>query len=213
MNNMRKKEKPGFNRGHFPEGTVAVVKVFDDSSKIITVTGVFENGPNSWVLETDLPNLHSKGQYHGYNLSHVTQILKRGDGPCRVRESGTPALFYKEENYPGRCQVASKNKGEYVFLNLRHVVSTILKSNPRYAFLKEDHIVDMDAVVSALVKSGIVQRVTEWGLSKVNKRQLHKRLIKLIARHKLKRRVQQALEDKEMERIYVEDMERESAFA
>jgi hypothetical protein len=198
-----------FHRGHFPQGTVAVVKVHDNNPVEVTVRALFETGPKNWIIEVEPQAGDSCFETSdvGYNIEHVVAIIKRGEGPYRVQSHGTSPAFFQEDNYLGRCAMAKKGKHEYVLTNLRFVIASILKRDPKFAHLKEDHLVDYDAVVAGVNQSGIVKKVNDWGLCTVNKRKLHSLLVHLLARHKLKRGVEQKKQDEWDHQNYVRQME------
>lgn len=74
--------------GHMPVGTRFKVKVEmhtrDHADDVFTVKNVFQNGIRSYVAETTTAHKSIEDLNYTFNLSHVSEILERGDGTTEI---------------------------------------------------------------------------------------------------------------------------------
>lgn len=130
---------------HFPIGTVVridgfkradkdVVISYEATEMQVTVNMVIQNGADSWLVQTDEMN-DALDLHRSYNFYHIHSIVKRGDGPLRVR--------YIHDSHPSinnKRFIANKhlNKRRYFWMNVYeifyHLVNTT--SLPKALFLK-----------------------------------------------------------------------------
>lgn len=87
-----------FGTHHFPVGTLFRVKETvrfssqgEDKDEVFEVKNIVRNGEQSFVIQTTKPKESSAfeglGMLHSFNIAHVREIVKRGDGPVEVLAS------------------------------------------------------------------------------------------------------------------------------
>ena len=80
------KMKKQWQTGHFPRGSVVEVQVMGSEPVQFTVVDICQNGIDSWILVSD-PFNEAIGFNRSFNIDHVTRIIKRGTGSCKVSRS------------------------------------------------------------------------------------------------------------------------------
>lgn len=145
-----------FNYAHFPVGTIftvnsaGVVKGKDREVIEATVTGVFQNGPNSYVLATDQPG--NCTTHASFNITHVISIVKRGTGavglvPNQHSEYFTSHVFSKPDD------VVSKHPSQYASFDAHGLVFAAASK-----YVTEDMCVDYDELYDYLFSIGRLPR-------------------------------------------------------
>lgn len=215
---MTKKEKVRyFNRGHFPVGTVFEFKTcVRDELMTGTVVRLFNNGPRSWVAETDQPGF-SEGMSMTVNLCNATRIIKRGEGPLVIDVSNSGAnQYFARENYAQMCMKYGKAKGDYLIADLQPFLYSMLAHDNRYTGIQKDHSLSIIDLKESMEASGILKKVVfeasmffhGW---RVNKQKFHRKLKQIIARKKMNRKVNERIYNDVLRKEYEAEMDREMA--
>lgn len=209
---MRKEKTRRFNRGHFPVGTVAKVQVFKDREPIIaTVTAVVCNGPDSWVIVTDRWNENIEC-YDSYHLSHVKEIIKRGEGKLVLKDGYGIGSVFETDLYRqslGQEKFIYKPKNHYHGFSVGLLVQEVLgQMTP----LEEDHIYDIDSIENEIKKRfGRSVKFCDDGyyylLKSINKKKFKRHLRRIAAHFKCNRKRAQKVDDDIMNEIYTRDYE------
>lgn len=116
-----------FGTHHFPVGTLFRVKETvrfssqgEDKDEIFEVKNIVRNGEQSFVIQTTKPEESSAfeglGMFRSFNIVHVREIVKRGDGPVEVLPSNYKFLDEYIESIVG-CVYTARN--------------TVMKKNPQ----------------------------------------------------------------------------------
>jgi hypothetical protein len=120
---------------HFPVGTVFTLNedmrtYLDENDKLTyTVRSIVRNGVDSYVLKTGEYRTFLDGAQieKGYNISHVTSIVKRGDGPVLIDHgwygvSQQRGLLLKDIELSKANLEDAKGRGYYSTYSPRYVV-------------------------------------------------------------------------------------------
>lgn len=79
-----------FDPAFFPQGTVFQIDTLREGKDVFTVHGVFRNGANSYVLETEETYIRGGSvERHAFNVNMVQRIIKRGSGPMVIDHDAT----------------------------------------------------------------------------------------------------------------------------
>ena len=131
---------------HFPVGTVAVLGgykqvgeeyIFSENGNAeVTVTGCIQNGPDSYVIMTDIWCKHLE-IFKGFNLDHVTGIKTRGTGPVIVK--GYRGDIKPMINLKSEVSFRPLNKNRYFTRSVRELINYLVKTSilPKGLFIKE----------------------------------------------------------------------------
>ena len=149
-------DTPKWNVGHFPRGTVCEIQVqySVDELKRITVTDIYRNGPNSYVLVSDEWNEACKMPY-SYNIDHVCGIVSRGKGTTAITEHNKERYekqFLEElrrENF--RANGICKQRNQYQTFSVRELVLFVARK-----YMNDDMILDMEKLLDMLAKRGLL---------------------------------------------------------
>jgi len=130
---------------HFPQGTVVRIKGFKRVEKDVvtsyeatdmqvTVVMVIQNGPDSWLVQTDEMN-EALDLHRSYNFGHIHSIVKRGEGPLLVSY-----IRERHEKLNNKLSITDKplNKRRYYWMGIHEVFSHLVNSSslPKALFLK-----------------------------------------------------------------------------
>lgn len=200
-----KKDNRLFQYAHFPVGTVCEVQIDRLSTRvqkqIVTVTGLYNNGPNSYCIETTTPGTVT--DYFSCNISWVTRIINRGTGPVffpKQPHQRDPLAEYKIE-VDQILGMAPKSKGEYLAFSMHTLMTLVLSGR-----VCKDDILDYEAFEQAVLATGVVKRTkmsSYFYAYTANKKRLNKVVNQLLRKHLLtkKRAIQIEQEiDAEIER-------------
>lgn len=138
-----------FDFAHFPKGTIFLLKPefrhqFNGEDKEFEVSHIFQNGANSFVLQTTTWNDVIQ-RWYSFNISHVERIIKRGQSEVLLSNTIPNINLWQD------CRQA-KSKTDYAVLNLTpFILSMIYQHIPAQAY------VDLDHAVEALKKQGFVR--------------------------------------------------------
>lgn len=138
-----------FDFAHFPKGTTFLLKPefryqFNGEDKEFEVDRIFQNGANSFVLQTTTWN-DTIQRWYSFNISHVQKIIKRGKGEVLLNNSIPNINLWQDYQQ-------AKSKTNYAVLNLTpFVLSMIYQHIPIQAY------VDLDQAIEALKKQGFVR--------------------------------------------------------
>lgn len=186
-----------YNYGHFPIGTVCVVKVGLGPEKEIVVKNIVGNGPCSYCILT------SNDEY--YNIDWVVRIIKRGQGtlcnPIRERETEYNKIlrsYYNDVSDILRQLGVCKSKKHYVGFSLKLVVVSIIEKHS-----DEVHLIDTDKLLhmvymdSSVIKYKYSQKPNTFKINifVINKKKLVKLVKRLLPKCRLKRKVTQKEHD------------------
>lgn len=133
-----------FDFAHFPKGTIFLLKPefryqFNGEDKEFEVDRIFQNGANSFVLQTTTWNRYS------FNISHVQKIIKRGQGEVLLSNSVPNINLWQDYRQ-------TKSKTDYAVLNLRQFIQSMI-----YQHIPIQAYVDLDHAIKALKKQGFVR--------------------------------------------------------
>lgn len=205
---------------HFPVGTVFRInqdvvdyKLRDqEGSDVRAVTSIVQNGVRSWVLMTGVMREHAGEE--GFNISHVKEVLSRGDGPvvidylyyCPVSSAQRERFAEDVEKCEIRDLLKPK-KGYYTTLSLSAVIRWELTK-----FIQPGQQVAFDAAVEAVLQqTWVVKSQLDWFCAlRVCKKRLRKFLKANINRFLIDLDAAAKAESEEMNRQYeqaFEDME------
>lgn len=189
-----------FGPGHFPLGTVALVKVMDEPYEL-RVDRILEQSAQGWLIESDLDPHPDTGKKM-VNVGWVVGIVSRGTGPCKVVPYTEPVKFTqkrfeKQEPYAERCYHFNVGKNEYVFDELISDIRAIVYHYPQYAHLGQQHLYDFDAIAGDVIRHA---RQEKWYAVIINKKKFHRVLKASLARRKIKRTVCQKAYQEEQDR-------------
>lgn len=138
-----------FDFAHFPKGTIFLLKPefrhqFSGEDKEFEVSHIFQNGANSFLLQTTMWNDVIQ-RWYSFNISHVQRIIKRGQSEVLLSNTIPNINLWQD------CRQA-KSKTDYAVLNLTpFILSMIYQHIPAQAY------VDLDHAVEALKKQGFVR--------------------------------------------------------
>lgn len=144
-----KDQKPEFGYAHFPVGTVFKfqVKGVDPVEQIAKVRALSKNGPDSYVVHTNLACEVS--DYRFVNISHVTGIIRRGPGVAKLPFDQT---IQDVSSYGD--SLLKKSKSHYRLHSMHTVVSNIVTG-----MANQDQIVDVEKMVVLLRAQNVIQTV------------------------------------------------------
>lgn len=138
-----------FDFAHFPKGTIFLLKPefrhqFNGEDKEFEVNRIFQNGANSFVLETTTWNDVIQ-QWYSYNIDHVQRIVKRGHGEVLLNNSSPDINLWQDYRQ-------TKSKTDYAVLNLSPFIQSMI-----YQHIPTQAYVDLDRATEALKKQGFVR--------------------------------------------------------
>ena len=138
-----------FDFAHFPKGTIFLLKPefryqFNGEDKEFEVNRVFQNGANSFVLQTTTWDDVIQ-QWYSFNISHVQRIVKRGHGEVLLSNSIPDINLWQDYRQ-------TKSKTDYAVLNLTPFIQSMI-----YQHIPIQAYVDLDHAVEALKKQGFVR--------------------------------------------------------
>ena len=138
-----------FDFAHFPKGTIFLLKPefryqFNGEDKEFEVNRIFQNGANSFVLQTTTWNDVIQ-QWYSFNISHVQRIVKRGHGEVLLNNSSPDINLWQDYRQ-------TKSKTDYAVLNLTPFIQSMI-----YQHIPIQAYVDLDHAVEALKKQGFVR--------------------------------------------------------
>lgn len=138
-----------FDFAHFPKGTIFLLKPefryqFNGEDKEFEVSRIFQNGANSFVLQTTAWNDVIQ-QWYSFNISHVQRIVKRGHGEVLLNNSSPDINLWQDYR-----QI--KSKTDYAVLNLTPFIQSMI-----YQHIPIQAYVDLDHAIEALKKQGFVR--------------------------------------------------------
>ncbi len=142
----RKAHRSPFTMAHLPVGSSCEIIINEHAPVIATVTAVFKNGPNSYVVETDQPGTVT--DFFNANVSWVTQVFKRGPGVARLKRQSDPyqkefhtrALFNQDKN---------KHRNYYRSYDVHGLVYNLM-----IELANDTHLLDVEAMVKLLDQRG-----------------------------------------------------------
>lgn len=180
-----RKEKKTWNTGHFPVGTIAKAKLHSEEEFEFIVKGVVCNGPKSYVIITDLP--HDLTDSKMFNMSYVTRIVKRGDGP-----------EYKGSDY------TVFNKDVHDSFKSGHIYAGILISFMSVPYMKPNMMVDNEEFIIELFSQGVLRRDSSYKLI-YNKRKLRKAVKRLLNKFLIRHKTAEYEEQETYDKMHEED--------
>lgn len=138
-----------FDFAHFPKGTTFLLKPefryqFNGEDKEFEVDRIFQNGANSFVLQTTTWN-DTIQHWYSFNISHVQKIIKRGRGKVLLNNSIPNINLWQDYRQ-------TKSKTNYAVLNLTPFVLSMI-----YQYIPVQACVDLDHAIEALKKQGFVR--------------------------------------------------------
>lgn len=138
-----------FDFAHFPKGTIFLLKPefryqFNGEDKEFEVNRIFQNGANSFVLQTTTWNDVIQ-QWYSFNISHVQRIVKRGHGEVLLSNSIPDINLWQDYRQ-------TKSKTDYAVLNLTPFIQSMI-----YQHIPIQAYVDLDHAIEALKKQGFVR--------------------------------------------------------
>ncbi len=138
-----------FDFAHFPKGTIFLLKPefryqFNGEDKEFEVNRIFQNGANSFVLQTTTWNDVIQ-QWYSFNISHVQRIVKRGHGEVLLNNSSPDINLWQDYRQ-------TKSKTDYAVLNLTPFIQSMI-----YQHIPIQAYVDLDHAIEALKKQGFVR--------------------------------------------------------
>ena len=138
-----------FDFTHFPKGTTFLLKPefryqFNGEDKEFEVDRIFQNGANSFVLQTTTWN-DTIQHWYSFNISHVQKIIKRGRGKVLLNNSIPNVNLWQDYRQ-------TKSKTNYAVLNLTPFVLSMI-----YQYIPVQACVDLDHAIEALKKQGFVR--------------------------------------------------------
>lgn len=144
-----KKNKPTFGYAHFPIGTIFTFKVggVDKVEHLASVRELVKNGPDSYVIYTDLPC--ELTNYRIVNISHVTEIAVRGPGVAKIS-------IDRKTKHQDDWEMLPSSRTHYHTHSLRGLLSDFIKN-----MADQDHIVDVDKMMHMLTQQNVV-KFTEY---------------------------------------------------
>lgn len=190
IKNSRKERKEAhpFSPAFFTVGATCKVNVCGDDIAI-EVKRLIKNGPNSYILETPVFNEVTKCN-EAYNITYVTEIIKRAPGIAVVHEAGVgygvPNKKYLKEFFDTNFKhnmhcndpVEVKHKSRYKVMDVHQLVGGIAfeMANPM------DHVIDVEKMVKLLQQENVFRRDNAgWCyMSSVNKKKLRKAIKRLF---------------------------------
>lgn len=138
-----------FDFAHFPKGTIFLLKPefryqFNGEDKEFEVDRIFQNGANSFVLQTTTWN-DTIQRWYSFNISHVQKIIKRGKGEVLLNNSIPNINLWQDYRQ-------AKSKTNYAVLNLTPFVLSMI-----YQYIPVQAYVDLDQAIETLKKQGFVR--------------------------------------------------------
>lgn len=138
-----------FDFAHFPKGTIFLLKPefryqFNGEDKEFEVDRIFQNGANSFVLQTTTWN-DTIQRWYSFNISHVQKIIKRGKGEVLLSNSVPNINLWQDYRQ-------AKSKTNYAVLNLTPFILSMI-----YQYIPVQAYVDLDHAIEALKKQGFVR--------------------------------------------------------
>ncbi len=192
-----KSKETKFNYAHFPTGTICEVfiKHITKEPVIVTVTKLFSNGLNSYVIETDTPCKLTG--FKGYNI---------GPGVAKVEVNKS---IYRDYDLVQESFGIMKPNTEYYTFSQSRLIGDIVKDNFNTT---PDMIIDCDKLIKHLWEQGVLKECNiEIGFDrdmyiKANKKQLKKAIGRLLNKCLKKHSVAEAERDEEDREYYEEEM-------
>ena len=116
-----------FDFAHFPKGTIFLLKPefryqFNGEDKEFEVDRIFQNGANSFVLQTTTWN-DTIQHWYSFNISHVQKIIKRGKGEVLLSNSIPNINLWQDYRQ-------AKSKTDYAVLNLTPFILSMIREDP-----------------------------------------------------------------------------------
>ena len=188
-------DKQKFGRGHFPAGTVCEVNVRGGKGKaprIVTTTGLVENGLNSFCITTDEPD-QTTGTF-SCNIDHVIRIIKRGPGFAKItrRNEGSTRQYHRETTESRReIFQCIKPKSHYLTFDEHTLVYMVALD-----YINDDMLLDNDKLVEMIRARGLIKQIdapedsefclVAYTIPKQKLRQAIKQLINKCLRNRVK---------------------------
>ncbi len=209
-------EEYRFNRGHFPIGTVAKAKIFENEGEFeFTVLSLTSNSPSNWIVETNLP-CQVVGN-RKLSIGYVTRIVERGKGPLKVADE------FQED----RRDLLCSSNGKYGFYEIDALVWDLYRKHHKPTAL-DDHLIDVERLARLVKKelrisyaSSFMREpmtLTEFLNSKtrgqffISKKKMDRLINRLLPRCKRRRKDAAREEDEEMRLYYARQEEMETDF-
>lgn len=178
-----------FHIGHFTKGTRVRIDVSFEPAYDANVQYVTSNGPNSWVIATDVPCDTMPCGFKMLNIEHVKEVY--AIAPGRVTFDPDQGYSdYHDSQYRERAQYANKPRNNYVASSVAGLVSMLLNSHPAFRGSDEhEWVIDGDVLAEEFGKRmpGRQAKHCDW-LRLYNKRHAVKVMKQLLAHNKVSRR-------------------------
>jgi len=197
---------------HMPVGSVVryCLEHRKDGVKEAVVTGHYQNGVKSWVVQTDEPcSIFGAPKKESFNASYVTEVVSRGTGTVRFSNHTVNVDQYWINDYryeQGHLPPSVKRPHLYAANTISTVVGYVLHTHPAFKELRYDCHIHMPIyeLVQQLSKYFTVTRLDKWGgYCTIKKKRLIRELRNLMAHNRkskaslLKQEKQQQHEDYE----------------
>uniref|UniRef100_A0AAU8KU43 Uncharacterized protein n=1 Tax=Pseudomonas phage vB_PaeM_FBPa36 TaxID=3231237 RepID=A0AAU8KU43_9VIRU len=173
---------------------------------------ILERGKGNFTWFEEKPTEHYRA--HGWNIRKKHPAVRWTDGP---RPTKVRSLTWEEKydyNHRPDAQYVEINKhhNQYFITDMRTFVMFALQEHPAYADPVKDHLYDLEKLIDAMhsdptIKAAEVQFThyfTNWLISK---KKFHKVLQRLLPFYKTSRRKAQEMEEKEMDKMYEEELD------
>ncbi|QXN68698.1 hypothetical protein [Pseudomonas phage PA7] len=189
----------------------------EDRNKSINISWckkILERGKGNftWFKEESTTCDHA----HGWNtrVKHPSVYWMEGTRPTKIRsltrEEESVYYHYTDINYAE----INKHHNQYFITDMRTFVMFALQEHPAYADPVKDHLYDLEKLIAAMysdptIKAAEVQ-LTHYSISwLISKKKFHKVLQRLLPFYKTSRRKAQEMEEKEMDKMYEEELDRD----
>lgn len=208
---------------HFLKGTqvtVSPVIAGFHSTKIhpsvFTIQGIRQNGPNSFVLKTTVPeNIEAfgEGETYSFNISHVENIVTQGKGIIKIdswRYFTRDSILQFADASKGNSKYAKK--GHWLTYEDTHQIVRVMVGMPS---IPRGAVLDTVGLMRLLLEQSFVKKIqageSSWVfvLYSINKKRAKRFIKQNLNRFLSSARKEQERQDKEMDDYYFREMEKE----
>lgn len=217
------KKKINWLPEHFLKGTQVtvspVIASFHSTEihpSVFTIQGIHQNGPNSFVLKTTVPeNIEAfgEGETYSFNISHVENIVTQGKGIIKIdswRYFTRDSILQFADASKSNSKYAKK--GHWLTYEDAHLIVCVMVGMPS---IPRGAVLDTVGLMRLLLGQPFVQKIQlgegSWTfvLYSINKKRAKRFIKQNLNRFLSSARKEQERQDKEMDDYYFREMEKE----